>query len=419
MPARIPGRARKNTGESRFWGTIAHQVMRRPVAVLVPVLAVLLFAGVPFLRLDLTPGGPDVLPEDAPARVASDRLLTDFPAGESDPVPVLVQVNSGDVLTASGIASLESFIAQAGTISHVTRVESAMTDPATRDLDWQAIAAGSAAVPADSQAIVDGIVRGDTALVEVVTDIDGAALEETVRDLRAIDVPGAAIEVGGTAATAVDTVDGIKAGLPKAILFVIAATYLILLLTFGSVFLPLKAIAMTLLSISASLGTLVLVFQEGHLQNVLGFSATGEIISTTPILMFSILFGLSMDYEVLMLTRIQEEYQRTGDNRASVAFGLERTARTITSAAAIMVVAFGAFMLADIVIIKSLGFGLTLAVLIDATIVRALLVPATMRLMGDWNWWAPSPVKAIVDRIGLARRASSARTGCGGLSYAS
>ena len=117
--------------------------------------------------------------------------------------------------------------------------------------------------------------------------------------------------------------------------------------------------------------------------------------------MFCILFGLSMDYEVLMLTRIQEEYQRTGDNRASVAFGLERTAKTITSAAAIMVVAFGAFMLADIVVIKSLGFGLTLAVLVDATIVRGLLVPATMRLMGRWNWWAPQPISQLVDRLGL------------------
>jgi RND superfamily putative drug exporter len=376
--------------------------MRRPVAVLVPLLVLLLASGLPFLRLDLTPGGPDVLPADSPARIASERLLTDFPAGEADPIPVLVRLDSGNVLSSSGVATLESFIARAQTIPHVTRVESIVTDPSASELDWSAIASGTAAFPESAQPLVAGMVRGDTTLVQVVADVDGAELEAIVRDLRAIGTPGATVQVGGAAATSVDTVDGIKAGLPAAILFVIGATYLILLLTFGSVFLPLKAIAMTLLSISASLGTLVLVFQDGRLQDLLGFTATGEIISTTPILMFSILFGLSMDYEVLMLTRIQEEYQRTGDNRASVAFGLKRTARTITSAAAIMVVAFGAFMLADIVIIKSLGFGLTLAVLIDATIVRGLLVPATMRLMGDWNWWAPHPIKAIVDRIGFS-----------------
>jgi uncharacterized membrane protein YdfJ with MMPL/SSD domain len=159
---------------------------------------------------------------------------------------------------------------------------------------------------------------------------------------------------------------------------------------------------MTLLSISASLGTLVLIFQDGRLEGLLGFQASGEIISTTPILMFCILFGLSMDYEVLMLSRIQEEYLVTGDNRSAVAHGLERTAKTITGAAAIMIVVFGAFIAADVVIIKSMGFGLALAVLIDATIVRGLLVPATMRLMGRWNWWAPAPVRRVVERLGLS-----------------
>lgn len=401
VPIRLPGRARNESGESRFWHGIASGVMRRPVAVLVPVLALLLVSGTPFLRLDLTPGGPELLPEHAPARIATDRLATDFPAGEADPIPVLFEVTSGEILSAQGLDALEAFVAQAETIPHVTRIESILTDPAAGDIDWQAVASGGA-IPEAAQPLVDRLVRGGVTLVQVVADVEGQDLEQVVRDLRAIQPWGANIEVGGTAATSVDTVDGIKAGLPGAVVFVIAGSYLILLFTFGSVFLPLKAIVMTLLSISASLGTLVLVFQDGHLSSLLGFTATGEIVTVTPILMFSILFGLSMDYEVLMLTRIQEEYLRTGDNRGSVAFGLERTARVITSAAAIMMVAFGAFMLADIVIIKSLGFGLTLAVLIDATIVRGLLVPATMRLLGDWNWWAPAPLKSIVGRIGLS-----------------
>jgi len=386
------------SGESRFWRGIAGAVMRRPIAVLVPTLAVLLLAGVPFLWLDLTPGGPDVLPPGSPARVAAERLAADFPAGEADPIPVLLTVADGSVLSPAGIAALEGFVAQAGALPHVTRVESIVSDPAAEGVDWTV---DSATLPAPAQDLAGRFVRGEKTLVQVVADVDGAAAEAVVRDLRALETGGAAVAVGGVAGTSVDTIDGIKAGLLPAILFVIVGSYLILLLTFGSLILPVKAILMTLLSISASLGTLVLVFQDGRLEGLLGFTATGEIITTTPILMFCILFGLSMDYEVLMLTRIQEEYARTGDNTASVAFGLERTAKVITSAAAVMVVAFGAFMLDDVVIIKSMGFGLTLAVLIDATIVRGLLVPATMRLLGRWNWWAPGPVKGIVDRLGL------------------
>jgi RND superfamily putative drug exporter len=215
------------------------------------------------------------------------------------------------------------------------------------------------------------------------------------------------VDVGGFAGASVDTLDGINDGLVPAAIFVLIGSYLILLLTFGSVFLPLKAIFMTLLSISASLGAVVFIFQDGNFQSLFGFQASGEIISVTPILMFCILFGLSMDYEVLMLSRIQEEFERTGDNRASVAFGLSHTAKVITGAAAIMVVVFGGFVFADIVILKSMGFGLALAVLIDATIVRGLLVPATMRLMGRWNWWAPTPLRSLVKRLGLSHSSAS------------
>jgi uncharacterized membrane protein YdfJ with MMPL/SSD domain len=379
VPIRLPARLTGNQ-EGRFWHGVAMTVMRRPVAILLPVLAILLLAGVPFLRLDITPGGADVLPTSSPARAAYDRLQTNFPVGESDPVPVIVTVDDGDPESAASIAALERFVAAAAQVPHVSRVESLIEPP---------------------YGAPDDLISGSKTLVQVVADAEGPALEEVVRDLRGIEVSGLTAQVGGDAAEAVDTVDGIRSGMLPAFLFVVVGSYLILLLTFGSVFLPLKAILMTLLSISASLGALVLVFQDGRFENLLGFTASGEIISTTPILMFCILFGLSMDYEVLMLSRIQEEYQRTGNNTLAVATGLERTAKVITGAAAIMIVAFGAFMLADIVIIKSMGFGLALAVLIDATIVRAILVPATMRLMGNWNWWAPRPVKTIVERLGL------------------
>jgi RND superfamily putative drug exporter len=171
---------------------------------------------------------------------------------------------------------------------------------------------------------------------------------------------------------------------------------------------PIKAVVMTLLSISASFGALVWIFQEGNLSNVFGFTSPGFTIAGNPIIMFSVLFGLSMDYEVLLLSRIQEGYRRTGDNTASVADGLARTAGVITGAALIMVTVFSAFALAQSLTIKSIGVGMAIAVLIDATIVRVLLVPATMRLMGRWNWWAPGPLGRLADRLGFSHEEDEA-----------
>jgi RND superfamily putative drug exporter len=159
---------------------------------------------------------------------------------------------------------------------------------------------------------------------------------------------------------------------------------------------------MTLLSITASFGALVFIFQEGHFADVLGFQSPGFTIAGNPIIMFSILFGLSMDYEVLLLSRIQEAYRRTGNNTASVAEGLSKTAGVITGAALIMVTVFSAFALAESITIKSIGVGMAIAVAIDATLIRVLLVPATMRLMGRWNWWAPGPLGRFADRLGFS-----------------
>jgi RND superfamily putative drug exporter len=176
----------------------------------------------------------------------------------------------------------------------------------------------------------------------------------------------------------------------------------ILFLLFGSLILPLKAVIMTLLSISASFGALVWIFQDGNLSGILDFQPLGYTIAGNPIIMFSVIFGLSMDYEVLLLSRIQEAYRRTGDNRASVAEGLARTAGVITGAALIMISVFAAFALAQIITIKSIGVGMAIAVAVDASIIRVLLVPATMRLMGRWNWWAPRILARLVDRLGFS-----------------
>jgi RND superfamily putative drug exporter len=182
---------------------------------------------------------------------------------------------------------------------------------------------------------------------------------------------------------------------------VVGVTAIVLFLTFGSIFLPIKAVLMSLLSITASFGALVWIFQEGHLSTILGFDPSGTLIASTPVLMFAILFGLSMDYEVLLLSRIRERYLATGDNTRAVAEGIGITGGIITGAALIMVAVFGAFALGSVVMIKALGLSMAIAVLIDATIVRGILVPAFMRVMGSLNWWAPRWLQGAVARVGL------------------
>jgi RND superfamily putative drug exporter len=221
-----------------------------------------------------------------------------------------------------------------------------------------------------------------------------------VRGLAAGD--GITTHVGGTAALGHDFLVSQGERAPFGVGIPLIASGFILFLLFGSMILPLKAVLMTLLSISASFGALVWIFQEGNLSNLLAFDPLGYTIAGNPIIMFCVLFGLSMDYEVLLLSRIQEAYRRTDDNTASVAEGLAKTAAMITGAALVMISVFAAFALAEVITIKSIGVGMAIAVFIDATIIRVLLVPAAMRLMGRWNWWAPGVFGAFVDRLGFS-----------------
>jgi RND superfamily putative drug exporter len=213
---------------------------------------------------------------------------------------------------------------------------------------------------------------------------------------------GIVTQVGGTAALGHDFLVSQAERAPFGVGIPLLASGFILFLLFGSLILPLKAVLMTLLSISASFGALVWIFQEGNLAQVLAFEPLGYTIAGNPIIMFCVLFGLSMDYEVMLLSRIQEAYRRTGDNTASVAEGLAKTAAMITGAAAVMISVFAAFALAEVITIKSIGVGMAIAVFIDATIIRVLLVPAAMRLMGRWNWWAPGIFGRFVDRLGFS-----------------
>ncbi len=226
--------------------------------------------------------------------------------------------------------------------------------------------------------------------------------QEMVRDLRAAPVPdGMEVDIGGASATTVDIITAVADNLPWMALLVVLVMVVLLFVAFGSVVLPFKAIAMNILSLGASFGVLVLIFQDGHFSDLLNFEPTGYLDATQPILMLAVLFGLSMDYEVFLLSRIREDWDASHDNTASVAAGVQHTGRIITSAALLLSVVIAGFATSDIVMIKFVGIGMLIAVLLDATVVRALLVPATMRLLGRANWWAPGPLRRWWERHGI------------------
>ncbi|MGA3029428.1 MAG: MMPL family transporter [Candidatus Limnocylindrales bacterium] len=392
-----------------WWERIASAVMARPVAVLLPVLALLLAFGVPFLGERPGLPGADVLPATAEARAAWDTIETQSPAGETRPIDLLVTVQ-GNPLSGANATALADYSARLATLAGVARVDGpfSLTDKNGQQLATSAVAAvvsaPSGSRPAALNAALASTVRASTVHLQVVSPLAGSAAGQAlVQTIRGI-APGAGITiaVGGDDASSLDFLNAQNSELPVAIVFILIAMALMLMLQFGSVVLPLKAVVMTMLSLTASFGALVWIFQDGNLSGVLGFVSPGFTVAIVPILMFSLIFGLSMDYEVLLVSRIQESYRKTGDTSRAVAEGLSRTGRVITGAALIMVSVFAAFGLADQIVIKSIGVGMAIAVLIDATIIRVLLVPATMRLLGSRAWWAPSRLSGISGRLGFS-----------------
>ncbi|GAA3392057.1 hypothetical protein GCM10020369_52310 [Cryptosporangium minutisporangium] len=246
--------------------------------------------------------------------------------------------------------------------------------------------------------------NGDTTRVTITYEGDPISAESRDLVTRIRDVPpppGGEVLVGGQTAVLTDQLSTIGDRLPWMALIIVGATFVLLFLAFGSLVLPIKAIVMNVLSLAASFGALVLIFQDGHLSDLLNFTPTGTLEATQPILVLAIVFGLSMDYEVFLMSRMREEYDRSGDNTTAVATGLQRSGRIITSAALLILVVIALFSISGITFIKLIGVAMLIAVLVDATIVRALLVPATMRLLGDANWWAPRPLRRLYSRYGI------------------
>ncbi|OGO57403.1 MAG: hypothetical protein A2V85_15840 [Chloroflexi bacterium RBG_16_72_14] len=409
---RLPPREAAALAAESRWERVANAVMERPILVLGPTLALLFVAGAPFFGL--RQGIPDAftLPAGLESREAAVAIQERFEPGTTTPIVVLVDV-PGDPADEASVRALAAYADELGAVDGIGRVESpfggllnpATGQPLTVDEMVALYAMPESAWPAPLAALWDRYVSGAAVRFDAISPLPASSPQGTavVPLVRALDPgEGMTAQVGGFAATGHDFLESQSARIPVAVGTVILAMGAILFLLFGSVVLPLKAIVMTLLSISASFGALVWIFQEGNLSGPLGFTSPGFTIAGNPIIMFSVLFGLSMDYEVLLLSRVQEAWRRTGDNRASVAEGLARTAGVITGAAVIMVTVFAAFALAETITIKSIGVGMAIAVLVDATIVRVLLVPATMRLLGRWNWWAPGFLARFADRVGFS-----------------
>ncbi|HUZ35623.1 MAG TPA: MMPL family transporter [Streptosporangiaceae bacterium] len=366
---------------SGAWYRIGRSVMRRPVAYVAVIVVVLLALGAPFRHI--TWGGTDAraLPATAAPRVVSQTLARDFPANATTAIEAVIKL-AGPAGAPAQRAALGAYLTR---LDHVPGV-----------------IAGQVTGVAGTVARVD---------LRYAANPESAAARALVSRVRAVPPPaGARVYVGGATAQLVDELASLGHTLPWMALVVALATFILLFLAFGSVVLPVKAIVMNILSLTATFGAIVWIFQEGHLSGLLHFTPTGTIDPTMPVLMLAIIFGLSMDYEVFLLSRVRERYDVTGDNTAAVAGGLQRTGGIITSLALLLVIVVGAFSASGITFIKLMGVGMIIALVVDATIIRVLLVPATMRLLGRANWWAPRPLRRLYARYGLREDSGLAAT---------
>ena len=395
----------ENEKEDGAWARIANFVMERPWAVLIPTLVILLGAGLPFLQADFSIASRDALPPDDETRMGFELIDEKWPEGAVNRALIVIDFDGEDPLEENNLITMHRWMksylddgrvinASGFALPSVDMNESEVLQfwqTPDEFLDNETIASREYLRDqfiSDNVTIVlfslTGTITGESSR-EFVSDVRSER-GELLSELNTGD--DGVLMVAGFAAYSLDVLDAIIENLPLALAFILIATILLIFIQVRSIIIPIKAIIMNILSVSASFGMLVFVFQWGNGAELLNFTPQ-PIETTNPIILFCIVFGLSMDYEVLMLSRIHEEWERTGDNTLAVANGLQKTGRLITGAAAIMVVVFSAFGLSSVVILKQIGFGLALAILLDATIVRALVVPATMRLMGKANWWSP------------------------------
>jgi RND superfamily putative drug exporter len=390
-----------------FWHRLVTWVMAHPWQVLLPAALFLVLLGVPFMHIQLSSDVTE-LPDTAESRRGIELLRSEFQRVETNPILIVVRYPDGySPLSVEHVQRIYDLSRWLSKLPAVNRVESIVDlDPSiSRRTYLQMFTPPMPPLPKGVQTALEKLVGKDIVVLVAQTSLSEGSPEalSLVRTIRKSHPPvGGEFMVTGESAFQADFTQAISENSPFVVGLIVFVTYSVLFLLFGSLLLPLKAVLMNMLSISASYGALVWIFQYGYLASWLHFTP-GPIESVTPIMMFCILFGLSMDYEVLLLKRVSEEYDKIGDNTRAVALGLERTGRTITGAAAIMALVLFAFGFADLRIIKTMGIGMGIAIVVDATIVRCLLVPATMRLLGRWNWWAPGPMARLYELFALGQ----------------
>ncbi len=349
-----------------FWYRLSRFVMRRPIPVATASATLLIVLGIPFLSIKFTAVDPSILPEDASARQVFDLMKAEFPPYRDTPIDVVVEGGG-----ARGAAQVRAEVQR---------------------------------VPGVAAALPPQPLRNDVTLIQAISKnpYPSEASQTTAERIRDLSTPpGARVQVTGATADFLDFQESLTRHLPIAVGIIVAATLVILFLMTGSVVLPIKSLLMNLLNLSAVFGLLVLIFQDGRVEGLLDYTSQGAIEQTMPILLFAVAFGLSTDYAVFLLSRIKEARDHGASDSESVAIGLERTGRIVTACALLFSVAIGAFATSQMIFIKENGVGTALAVLIDASIIRALLVPSLMELLGKWNWWAPGPLRRLHERIGF------------------
>ncbi len=382
---------RRGASAGGFWAGLANLVMRHPIAVLVPCLGLLLLAGSPLAQMRLAEANVTLLPPADDARQGTQLLTARF--GQGTAIDVVLRF-PGSPFSAGAVATAHELGQRLASFAGVSSVTSYVNVPGVTGVAayQQLYADGVAGLPAAERAEVTQLTGTTIAVLRAYTPYPDSSdqAQSLVRQVRAHDqVAGAEVMVTGNTAFDMDYVQYMLGQTPWAVLYVMTTTFLLLMVLLRSVVLPLKAVLMNLLSLSASFGALVFIFQQGHLSGVLDFTAA-PLDPTIPVLVFCVVFGLSMDYEVFLLTRMREAWREHGDNRRAVAAGLQASGRLVTGAAAIMVTVFLVFgLVSSVVVIKALGLGMAIAIFVDASIVRALVVPALMRLIGPVNWWAP------------------------------
>ncbi|MGI8775381.1 MAG: MMPL family transporter [Actinomycetota bacterium] len=395
---------RTERASSGMWHRWATFVMRRPWPAMIIGVLIIAVLTAPALELRMASSGFNILPEDSQPRVAAEVAAEAF--GEGQVAPAQILIRHDEPVTEGGFADVYEVARVLAADPEVIRVDSI----ATLVPDATIETAQGAASMAESAPFIESIVGRDgrTTILSAVTrhGAQGVSTGDFVGRMRkqlpeTLGERGTVL-VGGDPGLEVDITNELSSKLPYVVGLVLVLSFFVLLLFLRSLLLPIKAIFLNLASVTAAYGVLVLVFQKGYGASLLGFEAeTGAIDPFIPLFLFCILFGLSMDYEVFLLSRIKEEYTRSRDNTSAVGWGLEHTARIITSAALIMITVFGAFAFTTLIPIKAMGFGLAVAVFVDASLIRVVLVPATMRLMGDWNWWLPEWMDRILPTVSI------------------